>query len=150
MSGEIPLQTDFESPSDICYLKTAGEFHPSPVQDDQSLFVRTSAGLLVLSGCAHRGIINTLLHAREITGLEQIHLVVGGTHLLNTAMHQQERTADLFQELKVHKIGVSHCTGLKPACYLAQRLGLEKFFFNNAGTTISFLGQDISVKAFEK
>jgi 7,8-dihydropterin-6-yl-methyl-4-(beta-D-ribofuranosyl)aminobenzene 5'-phosphate synthase len=150
LSGEVPLQTDFEAPSDICYLKTDDRYLPSPVLDDQALFVRTSQGLLVLSGCAHRGIINTLLYAREITGVEKIHTVVGGTHLLNTAIRQQERTADMFQELDVHKVGVSHCTGLKPACYLAQRLGTERFFFNNAGTVITFSGQDIAVMAFEK
>jgi 7,8-dihydropterin-6-yl-methyl-4-(beta-D-ribofuranosyl)aminobenzene 5'-phosphate synthase len=150
LSGEIPLQTDFEAPSERCYLKIDGKFRPSPVQDDQALFVRTSQGLLVLSGCAHRGIINTLLHAREITGQEEIHMVVGGTHLLNTSMHQQERTADMLLDLGVHKVGVSHCTGHKPACYLAQRLGLERFFFNNAGTVITFSGPDVAVKAFEK
>ncbi len=150
LSGEVPLRTDFEAPSDICYLKTGEQYHPSPVQDDQALFVRTSRGLLVLSGCAHRGIINTLLHAREITGQEEIYMVVGGTHLLNTSMYQQERTADMFLELNVHKVGVSHCTGHKPACYLAQRLGPERFFFNNAGTVITFSDQDVGVKAFEK
>jgi 7,8-dihydropterin-6-yl-methyl-4-(beta-D-ribofuranosyl)aminobenzene 5'-phosphate synthase len=150
LSGEVPLKTDFETPSDICYLKTDEQFHQSPVQDDQALFVITSQGLLVLSGCAHRGIINTLLYAIKITGVEQIHTVVGGTHLLNTSMGQQERTADMFLELNVRKVGVSHCTGLKPACYLAQRLGAERFFFNNAGTVITFRDRDITIEAFEK
>jgi len=150
LSGEIPLQTDFESPSESCYLKIENRYHPSPIQDDQALFVITNRGLLVLSGCAHRGIINTLLHARGITGQEEIHMVVGGTHLLNTTLHQQERTADMLQELNVHKVGVSHCTGHKPACYLAQRLGPERFFFNNAGTVITFSDHDVVAKAFEK
>jgi 7,8-dihydropterin-6-yl-methyl-4-(beta-D-ribofuranosyl)aminobenzene 5'-phosphate synthase len=150
LSGEIPLRTDFESPSDICFLKTINDhYDPSPVLDDQALFVRTNVGLVVLSGCAHRGIINTLLHARELTGEERIHTVVGGTHLLNTPMYQQERTADMLLELNVEKIGVSHCTGLKPACYLAQRLGRDKFFFNNAGAVIRFTQRDISINAFE-
>ena len=150
LSGEIPLQTDFEAPSESCCLKIDGGYEPSPILDDQALFVRTSRGLLVLSGCAHRGIINTLLHAREITGQEEIHMVVGGTHLLNTTRRQQENTARMLQELKVHHVGVSHCTGHKPASYLAQRLGPERFFFNNAGTIITFSDQDVVVKAFEK
>lgn len=149
-SGEIPLRTEFESPSDICFLKEGDTYRASPVLDDQAIFVRTNLGLVVFSGCAHRGIINTLLQARELTGEERIHLVVGGTHLLNTSMHQQERTADMLLELGVKKIGVCHCTGLKPACYLSQRLGAEKFFFNNSGTTIAFNGGDIQVRAFEK
>jgi 7,8-dihydropterin-6-yl-methyl-4-(beta-D-ribofuranosyl)aminobenzene 5'-phosphate synthase len=150
LSGEVPLRTDFEAPSDICFLKTAeNQYQPSPVLDDQALFVRTNLGLVVLSGCAHRGIINTLLLARELTGEERIHTVVGGTHLLNTRMSQQERTADMLLELKVRKIGVSHCTGLKPACYLAQRLGRDRFFFNNAGAVIAFKEHDIIIKAFE-
>jgi 7,8-dihydropterin-6-yl-methyl-4-(beta-D-ribofuranosyl)aminobenzene 5'-phosphate synthase len=149
LSGEVPLRTDFEKPSDICYLKLNGQYEQSPVLDDQSLFVRTNKGLVVISGCAHRGIINTLLHAIELTGIEKIHLVVGGTHLLNTSLHQQERTADMFLELGVRKVGVSHCTGLKPACYLAQRLGFDRFFFNNAGTVMNFDGEDIAIEAFE-
>jgi 7,8-dihydropterin-6-yl-methyl-4-(beta-D-ribofuranosyl)aminobenzene 5'-phosphate synthase len=56
----------------------------------------------------------------------------------------------MLRELDVQKIGVSHCTGLKPACYLAQRLGMERFFFNNAGTAISFPGGNININAFEK
>jgi len=150
LSGEIPLETDFESPSDICYLKCDGQYHPSPVLDDQALFVRTTRGLVILSGCAHRGIINTLLHARKITGINEIFLVVGGTHLMNTSARQQERTADMFLDLDVNHIGVSHCTGLKPACYLAQRMGMAKFFFNNAGTTIGFNGNGIAIHAFER
>ena len=140
LSGEIPLQTDFEAPSESCCLKIDGGYEPSPVLDDQALFVHTSRGLLVLSGCAHRGIINTLLHAREITGQEEIHMVVGGTHLLNTTRRQQENTARMLQELQVHHVGVSHCTGHKPASCLAQRLGPERFFFNNAGTSHYFFG----------
>ncbi len=53
-------------------------------------------------------------------------------------------------ELRVDKIGVSHCTGLKPPCYLAGRLGPDRFFFNNAGTAIAFTGVDVSIRAFEK
>ena len=82
--------------------------------------------------------------------MEQIYLVVGGTHLLNTSQHQQERTAEMFLELAVQKIGVSHCTGLKPACYLAGRLGPDRFFFNNAGTAIGFNGEGVNIRAFEK
>lgn len=150
LSGEVPLTTDFETPSDICYLKVSGEYEPSPVLDDQALFLRTNKGLVVLSGCAHRGIINTILHAKEVTGEDRIYTVVGGTHLLNTSRRQQEQTANWLEKFNAHKIGVSHCTGLKPACYLASRLGREKFFFNNAGTAISFSGDDIETRAFEK
>jgi 7,8-dihydropterin-6-yl-methyl-4-(beta-D-ribofuranosyl)aminobenzene 5'-phosphate synthase len=149
-SGEIPLRTDFESSCDICYLKSGDEYQHSPVQDDQALYLKTNQGLVVLSGCAHRGVINTLLHARELTGVQKIHLVIGGTHLLNTSQEQQKRTADMLVELGVHKVGVSHCTGLKPACYLAQRLGPDRFFFNNAGADIRFSKDKIAVKAFER
>jgi 7,8-dihydropterin-6-yl-methyl-4-(beta-D-ribofuranosyl)aminobenzene 5'-phosphate synthase len=151
LCGEVPLVTDFESPSAICYLKSeSGDgYEQAPVWDDQGIFVRTDHGLLVLSGCAHRGIINTLLHAQNITGEDRIHMVVGGTHLVNTSQEQQKRTADMFQELGVRYVGVSHCTGFKPAVYLASRLGMEKFFFNNAGTGISFQDGDINIIGFE-
>jgi 7,8-dihydropterin-6-yl-methyl-4-(beta-D-ribofuranosyl)aminobenzene 5'-phosphate synthase len=150
LSGEVPLVTDFESPSSICYKKSGDDYLPSPVLDDQALFIRTNQGLVVMSGCAHRGIINTLLHARQVTRTDKICLVLGGTHLLNTSARQQERTADMLLDLQVSKVGVSHCTGHKPACYLASRLGMDRFFFNNAGSIIGFADNGLVLNNFEK
>jgi len=73
-SGEIPMKTDFESVAPICYLKKNNQYVSSPVNDDQALFVLTNKGLVIILGCAHRGMINTILHAREKTGIEDVYI----------------------------------------------------------------------------
>ena len=104
----------------------------------------------MISGCAHRGIINTILHAKKLTGLERVYLVMGGTHLLNTSHEQQMATLKALQEMEVSLVGVSHCTGMKPASFLAQNLGEQRFFFNNAGTRVTFQDGGVQVHSFER
>ena len=149
-SGEIPMQTDFESVAPICFLKQGDEYVESPVMDDQALFLLTDQGLVIILGCAHRGMINTILHARAVTGMEHVHLVIGGTHLLNTPRSQQEATLQAIEQLAINRVGVSHCTGMRPASFLFERLGQQQFFFNNAGTQITFRDGAIAVSGFER
>jgi 7,8-dihydropterin-6-yl-methyl-4-(beta-D-ribofuranosyl)aminobenzene 5'-phosphate synthase len=149
LSGEVPMLTEFESVAPICFLKKQDRYVPSPVADDQALFIITNSGLIIITGCAHRGIVNTIMHARNITGVEAVHLVIGGTHLLNTAIEQQQKTLQYFEQTAINKVGVSHCTGMQPASFLAARLGPKRFFFNNAGTAISFSGDRTRIRAFE-
>jgi 7,8-dihydropterin-6-yl-methyl-4-(beta-D-ribofuranosyl)aminobenzene 5'-phosphate synthase len=91
---------------------------------------------VIILGCAHRGPINTVRHAQQITGVEQVHTVVGGTHLLRASEERVLITAAAFQEMGARRVGVSHCTGLHSAMLLAQQLG-DVFFFNNTGTSIT-------------
>jgi 7,8-dihydropterin-6-yl-methyl-4-(beta-D-ribofuranosyl)aminobenzene 5'-phosphate synthase len=103
--------------------------------DDQALIVKTKQGLAVLLGCAHRGIINTLYHARQIAGTSVIHTVIGGAHLLRASEERLRQTVAALRELGVQSLGLCHCTGLPAACLLAREFG-DKFFFNKAGTIV--------------
>lgn len=134
-SGEIPMITDFETIDPGLCVRVNGEVIPDPLADDQAIFVKTGQGLLVVLGCAHRGIINTLHHARNITGVEKIHCVIGGTHLLRASDLQMEMTMATLREFGVERLGVSHCTGMPAAIRLAQEFG-PGFFFNNAGSVV--------------
>jgi 7,8-dihydropterin-6-yl-methyl-4-(beta-D-ribofuranosyl)aminobenzene 5'-phosphate synthase len=149
-SGEVPMETDFESVAPICFLKEKDQYVCSPVADDQALFIRTNLGLIVVSGCAHRGIINTITHAKRLTDVDDVFMVIGGTHLSNTSQKQQEATVEAFDDIGVKKVGVSHCTGMRAAAFLSEKLGPKRFFFNNAGTAIRFSGDKVAVRAFEK
>ena len=91
-SGEIPMITDFETIDPGLYVRENGEMIPDPLRDDQALFIKTSLGLLIVLGCAHRGTINTLHHARNVTGVETIYSVIGGTHLIMASEVQMELT----------------------------------------------------------
>ncbi|OQY52624.1 MAG: hypothetical protein B6230_02350, partial [Desulfobacteraceae bacterium 4572_89] len=78
VTGEVPLETSFESIDKNLFVKTNEEYQLDTIPDDQALVIKTSKGLVVILGCAHHGMINTLLHARKITGEKRIHAVVGG------------------------------------------------------------------------
>lgn len=134
-SGEIPMVTDFEAIDPGLCVRANGEVVPDPLADDQAIFVKTAAGLLVVLGCAHRGVINTLHHARSVTGQERIHCVIGGTHLLRASDLHMEMTIAALRDYEVEKLGVSHCTGMPAAMRLAQEFGAG-FFFNNAGSVV--------------
>ena len=101
----------------------------------QALIVNTESGLVVILGCAHRGIINTLYHARHLTGKEMIYMVVGGSHLINTSEERLWQTIAALRELDVKRLGLCHCTDLPAASVLAQEF-VESFFFNKAGTVV--------------
>jgi 7,8-dihydropterin-6-yl-methyl-4-(beta-D-ribofuranosyl)aminobenzene 5'-phosphate synthase len=136
-SGEEPMSTDFEAVWDSLFLKTEGGFVPDPVVDDQSLYIRTDLGLVVVLGCAHRGMINIIRHGMSLMATDRLYMVVGGTHLGPAPEPQVLRTVEVLKELDVAWVGVSHCTGLPVASRLDRDLP-GRFFFNNAGRTIAF------------
>ncbi|HEY86530.1 MAG TPA: MBL fold metallo-hydrolase [Dehalococcoidia bacterium] len=133
-TGEIPMTEEFEELDANMYIKEGSNWYRDELLDDRALIIKTSEGLVVILGCAHRGAINTLRHAQEITGVELIHTVIGGTHLINASEERVLRTAVALQEMGVQRVGVSHCTGFTAAALLAQQLG-ESFFLNNTGTS---------------
>jgi 7,8-dihydropterin-6-yl-methyl-4-(beta-D-ribofuranosyl)aminobenzene 5'-phosphate synthase len=136
-SGEIPKVTEYEKIDPILYVKEKGGLKPDPLWDDQALFIKSKKGLIIILGCAHRGIINTIRHAQKITGTEPVYAVIGGTHLIRASPQQIDLTIAELSSFGVQRLGVSHCTGLPASTILAQRFG-EAFFFNNAGTSINF------------
>jgi len=135
-SGVIPMITEYEATDAGLYFKEGGDLLPDLFQDDQALFIKTGLGLVVVLGCAHRGIINTLRHAQQVTGVEVINTVIGGTHLFRASDVQLERTVAELKTMGIQRLGVSHCTGMLAGARLAQEFG-PIFFFNNTGTSIA-------------
>ena len=129
------MVTDYEAIDPYLKEKENGKILPDNILDDRSLFIKTPKGLVIILGCAHRGIINTVYHAQEVTGITEIEMIIGGCHLMNSKEDRIIKTINALKELNVKKIGVSHCTGLPAASMMANAFG-ENFFFNNAGTRI--------------
>ncbi len=104
--GEIPKITDFEAKT-TSFVDELGldDFIP----DDSGMVFKTSKGLVLITGCAHSGVCNMILHAQNITGEKKIHAVIGGFHL-TTADEQTLKTIEFLKELKVEKVIPSHCT----------------------------------------
>jgi 7,8-dihydropterin-6-yl-methyl-4-(beta-D-ribofuranosyl)aminobenzene 5'-phosphate synthase len=134
-TGEIPMETDFEIIDSSMYLWTPVGWELDQLADDQALVIDAKQGLVVILGCAHRGIINTLYHARRITGKKKIYMVLGGCHLMDASDERIWQTISALNEMEVRKLAVSHCTGMHASMILSQTFG-ESFTFNNSGTII--------------
>ena len=79
---------------------------------EQSLFINTPAGIIVITGCSHPGIVEILQKVRELASAD-VYLVLGGFHL---AKHSKDQVADIIktlQEMGIQKCGPTHCTGTK-------------------------------------
>lgn len=130
------MNTGFEEIDAGLYVKEGLTWKPDAIMDDQALIVKTTRGLVIILGCAHRGIINTLYHAQQITGETDIHMVLGGSHLMNASKERLRKTIDALKDLRVQKMGLCHCTEMYAISVLAQEFN-EKFFFNKAGTIVN-------------
>jgi 7,8-dihydropterin-6-yl-methyl-4-(beta-D-ribofuranosyl)aminobenzene 5'-phosphate synthase len=135
-TGQIPMRTAFEEVDPDIFVKQGGALVPDPLADDLALVIRTGSGLVIVLGCAHRGAVNTILHARELTGEDRVFAVVGGAHLFRASENQIEETIRAFKEIGVQQVGVSHCTGFYASARLADAFG-DDFFLNNAGTSLT-------------
>jgi len=134
-TGEVMMVTDFENVSPVLYVRSDEGYQPDLVLDDLSIIIKTELGLAVILGCAHRGIINTLYQARQLTGVDKFHTVLGGAHLVGESEERVWATIAALKELDVQRLGLCHCTSLPAASLIAQEFG-ERFFFNITGTTI--------------
>lgn len=132
-SGEVPMVTDYEEVDSDLYVKDDKGTRHDSLADDLALIIDTEFGLVVILGCAHRGIVNTLRRAQELTGKELIYAAIGGTHLHQASEERLAKTVAALKEMGVQRLGVSHCTGFAASAYLAHEFG-DGFFLNNAGT----------------
>jgi 7,8-dihydropterin-6-yl-methyl-4-(beta-D-ribofuranosyl)aminobenzene 5'-phosphate synthase len=132
-TGEIPMITDYEEIDTGLFDKKTGEMLPDELKDDLALIIDTEYGLVMILGCAHRGIVNTLRHAQKITGKELVYAAIGGTHLLNAAPERWEKTVGDLKAMGLQYLGASHCTGFAASAYLARAFG-KGFFLNNSGS----------------
>ena len=137
--GEIPRRTDFEKGFPIAHFEEGGVAFKDAIEDDTSLVMNLKGkGLIVLSGCAHAGIINTVRHAMAVTGISRVHVVMGGFHLSGPLFEGIiDRTAAELMAFEPTYIVPCHCTGRKAVMAMEQMMP-EQFLLNMAGTTLTF------------
>lgn len=119
LTGEVPRRTEFERGDAGLFCDAAGCF-PDRVPDDQSLIIVTGKGLLLLLGCCHAGVVNTVEWAREQTGVSEVYGIVGGCHLAFCSEHQLEGTIRTLKKYGVKKLCAGHCTGFAASARLAR------------------------------
>jgi 7,8-dihydropterin-6-yl-methyl-4-(beta-D-ribofuranosyl)aminobenzene 5'-phosphate synthase len=136
LTGEAPRKTPFERGDAGQFCDEAGCL-PDSVPDDQSLVVVSDRGLVLLLGCCHGGVINTIEHAREITGVESVHAVIGGTHLAFSNPDQLDATVRALRGYRISKLCAGHCTGFAASARLLKEFP-GQFQPAQVGFTIEF------------
>jgi 7,8-dihydropterin-6-yl-methyl-4-(beta-D-ribofuranosyl)aminobenzene 5'-phosphate synthase len=119
-TGEIPrLAVNGQRASG--YFLDAECREPDPIADDQALFIETTSGLVVIAGCAHSGVVNTLDHVSALTGHREALALVGGLHLGRATRQELEICADAIASRNCRTLAPCHCTGMGAHSHLRTR-----------------------------
>ncbi len=137
-TGEVERTTEFEKGMPNALLEKNGQIVPDPILDDQSIVINLSGkGLVVISCCAHAGIVNTVLFARKSTGVKKIHAVLGGFHLTGPFFEKiHEETIQGLKKMEPEVIVPMHCTGWK-AIQRFQNEFSSSFVLNSVGSKVT-------------
>jgi 7,8-dihydropterin-6-yl-methyl-4-(beta-D-ribofuranosyl)aminobenzene 5'-phosphate synthase len=141
VSGEIEKKTEFEPGMPNAFVEVNGELVHDEIPDDQSIFIELEGkGIVVLTGCCHAGVVNTLAYARKLFPEQPIYALIGGLHLNSASGEQMQNTIEYLSQSEIRYISGLHCTG-----YYAQRILMEKFrdcwLPNTVGTKLTFTGR---------
>lgn len=134
-TGEIKRVTSYE-PLENVHIEIEGMMVQDPELDDMSLIINVAGkGLVIISGCSHAGIVNIMMQARRITGINRIIGVIGGFHL---RIANEEQLSETVNELdKAEIVCAGHCTGFEAMKRISNRMG-ERFKLLQCGTTLEF------------
>jgi len=140
VTGEIPRETDFEKGFPQNRIFNGSKWQPDPwIWDDRAIVINVKRkGLVVVSGCAHVGIINTILYAQQITGSTDIHAALGGFHLAGKECEQRiSQTVEQLKILNPKLLAPSHCTGWR-GVYAIAKACPNAFIWNSVGNLYRF------------
>jgi 7,8-dihydropterin-6-yl-methyl-4-(beta-D-ribofuranosyl)aminobenzene 5'-phosphate synthase len=121
-TGEIP-RLPGNGQSEAAFFLGADCREPDPIADDQALFIETVNGLVVIAGCAHAGVRNTLDRIAELSGRSEIHALIGGLHLGHSTREELEASANAIGRRNCRILAPCHCTGMRAHAYLRGRFG---------------------------
>jgi 7,8-dihydropterin-6-yl-methyl-4-(beta-D-ribofuranosyl)aminobenzene 5'-phosphate synthase len=137
-TGEIVGRESFEGRSKWHEVQIDGKWVPDPYRDDLSVVIETDAGLVVLCGCCHAGLLNTLSQVSRTFAGRDIITVAGGTHLGSADAAMLAEAVDaLLTDYGQPRLYPNHCTGQKAFAVLADAFG-EKVQPCPAGTILTF------------
>lgn len=139
ITGEVERKTSFEKGMPGAEIERDGVWSRDSIRDDQAIVINVKdKGLVVLSGCAHAGIINTVEYARRITGIDQVHAVMGGFHLSGNAYEQViPPTIEAMKKINPDYLVPMHCSGWSTINRFMDAMP-GKCILNTVGTTYSF------------
>jgi 7,8-dihydropterin-6-yl-methyl-4-(beta-D-ribofuranosyl)aminobenzene 5'-phosphate synthase len=133
VTGEIPRVTGFENPSTSFFIDEHCQ-QPDLLSDDQAMFFESTRGTVVILGCAHAGVINTLKYIQQLTNGKPIQAVFGGMHLETASEDRINQTIDALRQFNIEQLVPVHCTGLSATIKLWSAFS-EKCLCCTAGTS---------------
>jgi 7,8-dihydropterin-6-yl-methyl-4-(beta-D-ribofuranosyl)aminobenzene 5'-phosphate synthase len=137
-TGFIPRTGTQEGKPSRLYYRSGDDFLEDEMEDDQALVMHVKGkGLVVLTGCAHAGILNTLHHAREISGVDQIYAIIGGFHLSPAKPEEIAKTVDTIRLMRPQLVIPCHCTGFQAMAEFSRQMPAE-FIQGVVGATFMF------------
>jgi len=140
VTGQIPRKNEFETGVPNHYSEVDGRIRLDPlVEDDQAVVVKVKRkGLIVITGCGHSGLINTLAYAKELTGEDRVYAAMGGMHLAGRLFENRiPRTMKELKKLNPRFIIPCHCSGLRMMSELMCQMP-GAFVQNSVGTRYTF------------
>jgi len=137
--GEIDRITEFEKGMPGAEAEINGQWVKDPFPDDRGVALKVkNKGLVVIGGCSHAGIINTVKHAQKTSGTPKVHAVLGGFHLTGPMMEPViGPTIGKIKEIGPEYVVPTHCTGWRAINQFAKEMP-EQFILNTVGTTYIF------------
>lgn len=138
LSGNVKRQTDFEKGMPGAEAKIGDGWIPDPFHDDQGIAINVKGkGLVVIGGCSHAGIINTIKHIQQESEINDVHAVMGGFHLSGENEKLMDPTINQMKAIDPDYIIPMHCTGWNAINRFAQEMP-DNFILNSVGTTYIF------------
>ena len=137
LTGPIPRITAFEDTGGKFFLDPKAR-RPDPIQDDHSLWIETGRGIVLVCGCCHSGIVNTLRYIEALRPGVSIRAIIGGFHLLNADNDRLSDTLKALAPLSLEKIVPCHCTGGAAIRAMSESLG-ESVDIVKTGTITALL-----------
>jgi 7,8-dihydropterin-6-yl-methyl-4-(beta-D-ribofuranosyl)aminobenzene 5'-phosphate synthase len=139
LTGNIERVTEYEKGSPILLIKRGDKMELDIFPGEQSLvFNLKGKGLVVISSCAHAGIVNTVRHAQKIAGMDKVHAVIGGFHLIGAPMPKIQSTVADIKAINPDYIVPMHCSGWEAVSTFAKEMP-QQFIINTAGTKYVFI-----------
>lgn len=136
-TGEVVRTTDFEKPEGFKTINEEGRVVYDALRDDIAVIALMKEGIVIITGCAHSGIVNIIKHSIKLAGVSKVVAVIGGLHLINASDERIAKTVSSLQELQVENIYAGHCTGFKAQVELYKAFS-ERFKPLSTGLHIEF------------
>jgi 7,8-dihydropterin-6-yl-methyl-4-(beta-D-ribofuranosyl)aminobenzene 5'-phosphate synthase len=137
-TGRIERVTEYERVPSSLLVERDNKIGSDDFRGEQAIFFSVRGkGLVVLSGCAHAGIVNTIRQAQRVSGIEKVHAILGGFHLINAKPEIIQNTITDIKEIGPDFVAPAHCTGFEAVVAFSRAMP-EEFILNTAGTQYTF------------